>query len=107
MSDQPQEQAKQEEPKAPVVEIKKAAKRTTSKAAEAKEAAKAKVQKPHLSDTAKKRLEDLTKEIQRIEGLKEERQKVMQAERDRGVPTTEIAGPAGYSVARARQLLGK
>jgi hypothetical protein len=107
MSDQEQPQAQQEEPKAPVVDIKKAPKRTTSKAAEAKEAAKAKVAMPHLSDAAQKRLEELTKEISRIEGLKEERQKVMQAERDRGVPTTEIAGPAGYSVARARQLLGK
>jgi hypothetical protein len=103
MTEQAQDQ------KAPVVEIKKASKprRTTSKAAAAKQAAKAKVAKPKLSDTAKKRLEELTADIGRLEGLKEERQKVMQREHDRGVPVTEIAGPAGYSVARARQLLSK
>lgn len=104
MSDQQQGQ-QQEEPKAPVVEIKKAPKRTTSKVAAAKEAARAKVAKPTLSDTAKKKLEDLTKRIAELEALKAERVAVMRKEHERGVPVTEISGPAGYSTARARQLL--
>jgi hypothetical protein len=69
--------------------------------------APAKPAKPTLTATAKKRLEELTAEIEKIERLKDERVAVMRKEHERGVPTTEIAGPAGYSVARARQLLGK
>jgi hypothetical protein len=96
--------SQQQEQPTTVVEIKKAPKRTTSKHQAAKEPKPA---KPQLSDTAKKRLEELTKEIERVEGLKNDRLAIMRQEHERGVPITEIAGPAGYSTARARQLLSK
>ena len=72
-----------------------------------KDKAEPKPSKPSLTATAKKHLEELTEQISKLEALKAERLAIMQKEHERGVSITEIAGPAGYSVARARQLLSK
>jgi hypothetical protein len=61
--------------------------------------------KPKLSAATVKQLKELTEEINRIESLKNDRLAIMRKQADAGVPVTEIAEAAGYSTARARQLL--
>jgi hypothetical protein len=63
--------------------------------------------KPKLSAATVKQLQELTAEINRIESLKADRLAVMRKQASAGVPVKDIAEAAGYSVARARQLLGK
>jgi hypothetical protein len=63
--------------------------------------------KPKLTPTSAKRLQELTEQIAKLEGLKADRLALMKKEHGRGVATTEIAAAASYSVARTRQLLSK
>jgi len=90
---QPQEQ------KAPVVDIKKAAKRTTSKS----QAAKPKP-KPEVDLTELKRVSD---EITRLEGLRKDRLDLIQKAAKAGATTKEISDASSLSVPRLRQLIEK
>jgi hypothetical protein len=89
MSEQATQQAKQ-----PEVQIK-----TVKAKAEPKP-------KPTMTETAKKRLQELSAEITRIEALKKDRLNLMRKERSKGIAIPEIAEAAGLSVPRARQVLG-
>jgi hypothetical protein len=96
------EQAKQEpqeEPKAPVVEIKKAPKRTTSKA----KAAQPKP-KPEVDLTELRWVSD---EITRLEGLRRDRLDLIQKAAKAGATTAAISDASSLSVPRLRQLIKK
>ena len=99
------EQAKQEEQKAPVVEIKAAKRRTTSKS----EAAKPKAD-PKPSAAAQKlleQLEEIGKELARVEALQNDRTQLIGKLTAQKVPTAMIAKAAHLSVARTRQIQAK
>jgi hypothetical protein len=103
-----------EEPKAPVSETKQGVggkqangERKPPEVVIKKATKPDKPAKPKLNATTAKRLAELTVEIERLEGLKRDRLNVMKKAHSNGVAITEIAAAAGYSVARARQLLSK
>jgi hypothetical protein len=92
-----QAQAKQqEEPKAPVVEIK------TAKKAKPKDAKPSAAQVKLLE-----RLAEVGQEIDRLEQLKEERTQLVGKLTAQKVPTATIATAAHLSVARTRQVQAK
>jgi hypothetical protein len=90
---QPQEQ------KAPVVEIKSAPKRRTSKAQAAKPKAK-----PEVDLTELKRISD---EVTRLEALKKDRLALIQKAAKAGATTKQISEASSLSVPRLRQLIEK
>jgi hypothetical protein len=94
-----QPQAQQEEQKAPVVEIKTAKKRTTSKAQDAKPKPK-----PEVDLTELKRVSD---EITRLEALREDRLALIQKAAKAGATTKAISDASSLSVPRLRQLIKK
>jgi hypothetical protein len=89
----------QEEQKAPVVEIKTAKKRTTSKA----KAAQPKP-KPEVDLTELKRVSD---EITRLEALRKDRLDLIQKAAKAGATTKAISDASSLSVPRLRQLISK
>jgi hypothetical protein len=93
------EQQPQEEQKAPVVDIKKAPKRTTSKAQAAKPKAKPEVDLTQLAE--------VSKEIARLEGLRKDRLDLIQKAAKAGATTKAISEASGLSVPRLRQLIAK
>jgi hypothetical protein len=104
-------EAKVEEPKAK-------APRTTSKAQAAKpkgpeveiKSTKPKAQpkpKPKLDEATAKKLRELSKEISRLEGLKNDRLALIRKAHEAKAPISEIAEAAGLSVPRTRQLFSK
>jgi hypothetical protein len=87
----------QPEQKAPVVEIKSAPKRKPK-------------EDPKPSAAATKLLEQLkevSKEIARLESLREDRTALIAKATEQKVPTAQIASAAGLSVARLRQVQPK
>jgi hypothetical protein len=88
-----------QEQKAPVVEIKKTPKRTTSKS----QAAKPKP-KPEVDLTELKRV---SAEVQRLEALRKDRLDLIQKAAKAGATTKAISEASGLSVPRLRQLIQK
>jgi hypothetical protein len=91
--------AQQPEQKTPVVEIKKAPRRTTSKAAAAKPKAKPEVDLTQLTE--------VSKEIARLEGLRKDRLALIQKAAKAGATTKQISEASSLSVPRLRQLIGQ
>jgi hypothetical protein len=101
MTDKANEQAAQaeEQPKAPVVEIKTAKRRTTSKSQDAKPKPK-----PEVDLTELKRVSD---EITRLEALRKDRLDLIQKAAKAGATTKAISDASSLSVPRLRQLITK